>query len=138
MDWTVAPFEGANHRPALVVNGIGGTDIVAVEARVGKSLTLGDIYPILLQGQRPGVYFHVVAAETLREGVPVRWGWLPPFACGMILSGLGVGGLAFGLSVLGLDYLPWWLVAGLIGLGAVASAAYIRHARRTKAPLALS
>jgi EmrB/QacA subfamily drug resistance transporter len=54
---------------------------------------------------------------------------------GMVLAGLGLGGLAFGLSVLGLDYLPWWLIAALIGTGAVASAAYVVHARRTPTPV---
>ena len=54
---------------------------------------------------------------------------------GMLLAGLGVGGLAFGLSVLGLDYLPWWFVAALVGIGAVATAAYVVHARRTPAPV---
>jgi EmrB/QacA subfamily drug resistance transporter len=54
---------------------------------------------------------------------------------GMVLAGLGVGGLAFGLSVLGLDYLPWPAVAALIGGGALASLAYVAHARRTPAPV---
>jgi len=68
--------------------------------------------------------------ENIRAEAPA------PFdVSGMILAGLGVGGLAFGLSVLGLDYLPWWLVASLIGGGAIASAAYVRHARRTPAPM---
>jgi EmrB/QacA subfamily drug resistance transporter len=54
---------------------------------------------------------------------------------GMVLAGLGVGGLAFGLSVLGLDYLPWGFVGALIAVGAAASAAYVVHARRTPAPV---
>ncbi len=54
---------------------------------------------------------------------------------GMVLAGLGVGGLAFGLSVLGLDYLPRVIVGALIAAGAVASAAYVVHARRTPAPV---
>src|SRR4029078_9857320 len=29
---------------------------------------------------------------------------------GMVLAGLGIGGLAFGLSVAGLNFLPWWIV----------------------------
>src|SRR5712691_3033339 len=59
-----------------------------------------------------------------------------PFdVAGMVLAGLGVGGLAFGLSVLGLDYLPWGIVGALIAVGAVASAAYVAHARRTPAPV---
>jgi EmrB/QacA subfamily drug resistance transporter len=59
-----------------------------------------------------------------------------PFdARGMVLAGLGVGGVAFGLSVLGLDYLPWPAVAALIGVGALAWIAYLAHARRTAAPV---
>ena len=40
MDWTVARFEGANHNPTLVVNGIGGTGVVSVEVAVGEAITL--------------------------------------------------------------------------------------------------
>jgi MFS family permease len=54
---------------------------------------------------------------------------------GMVLAGLGIAGLAFGLSVLGLDYLPWPVVAALIGGGALATLAYIAHARRAEAPV---
>ncbi len=43
-------------------------------------------------------------------------------------------GVAFGLSVLGLNFLPWWIVAGLIGGGAVFIVAYLAHARRTRYP----
>ena len=56
-------------------------------------------------------------------------------ARGMMLAGLGVGGLSFGLSVLGLEYLPWPAVAALIGGGALASLAYVAHARRHPAPV---
>jgi EmrB/QacA subfamily drug resistance transporter len=54
---------------------------------------------------------------------------------GFVLSGLGIGGLAFGLSVLGLEYLPVWIVASLLGVGAVSTAAYIVYARRNPAPI---
>jgi hypothetical protein len=40
MDWTVAPYEASNHCPTLVVNGMGGTGVVRVEARVGEVVTL--------------------------------------------------------------------------------------------------
>jgi hypothetical protein len=40
MDWTVASFEGANHSPTLVVNGVAGAGVVPVEVRVGESVTL--------------------------------------------------------------------------------------------------
>jgi EmrB/QacA subfamily drug resistance transporter len=53
---------------------------------------------------------------------------------GMALAGLGIAGLAFGLSVLGLNFLPWTVVAGLIAGGAAFTVAYIVHARRTAIP----
>ncbi|HET7847792.1 MAG TPA: MFS transporter [Pseudolabrys sp.] len=53
---------------------------------------------------------------------------------GMVLAGLGIGGLAFGLSVLGLNYLPWMVVAALIIGGACFIGAYLVHARQTSNP----
>jgi EmrB/QacA subfamily drug resistance transporter len=53
---------------------------------------------------------------------------------GMALAGLGIAGIAFGLSVLGLNFLPWTVVAGLIGGGAIFTTAYLMHARRTPVP----
>ena len=32
------------------------------------------------QGWFPGVYVHVVGAQTLKEGTPIDIGWLPPMA----------------------------------------------------------
>jgi EmrB/QacA subfamily drug resistance transporter len=59
-----------------------------------------------------------------------------PFdARGMLLAGVGIGGLAFGGSVLGLDFLPLPVVLALIGGGAVATYAYVVHARRVSAPV---
>jgi len=54
---------------------------------------------------------------------------------GFILSGVAVAGLAFGLSVLGLEFLPTKLVASLICAGAVAAVAYVIHAKSTPAPI---
>ena len=54
---------------------------------------------------------------------------------GFVLSALAIGGLAFGFSVMGLDFLPVWAVAALLGGGAAATVAYIFHARRTPAPI---
>lgn len=53
---------------------------------------------------------------------------------GLLLSGVAVAGLAFGLSVAGLDLLPWPLVGGLVLFGAAAAYAYVRHARNAAAP----
>jgi EmrB/QacA subfamily drug resistance transporter len=53
---------------------------------------------------------------------------------GLILCGLAVAGLAFGLSVAGFDILPWPLVTALVTGGAVAALAYAMHAKRVAAP----
>jgi EmrB/QacA subfamily drug resistance transporter len=53
---------------------------------------------------------------------------------GMIYAGLGIAGIAFGLSVAGLNFLPWPVVASLIVGGAIFIAAYIVHARHTAVP----
>ena len=59
-----------------------------------------------------------------------------PFdATGFVLAGVGIGGLAFGLSTAGMNYLPASVVIALVGAGALSTVAYIRHARRSPAPL---
>jgi EmrB/QacA subfamily drug resistance transporter len=54
---------------------------------------------------------------------------------GFVLSGVGIAGLAFGLSVMGLAFLPNEIVAALLATGAVATAAYVLHARRAASPI---
>jgi EmrB/QacA subfamily drug resistance transporter len=54
---------------------------------------------------------------------------------GFMLSGLGIGGLAFGLSVMGLDFLPVSIVVTLLCVGAVSTTAYVVHAKRSPAPI---
>jgi EmrB/QacA subfamily drug resistance transporter len=54
---------------------------------------------------------------------------------GLVLAGVGLAGLAFGLSVAGLNLLPWPVVAALISSGAVSMALYLRHARHTASPV---
>ncbi|HEY0224398.1 MAG TPA: MFS transporter [Pseudolabrys sp.] len=53
---------------------------------------------------------------------------------GMVLAGLGIAGVAFGLSVLGLNFLPWWIVVALVASGACFIVAYLLHARHTENP----
>ena len=52
----------------------------------------------------------------------------------MVLAGLGIAGVAFGLSVLGLNFLPWTVVAALVVGGVFFIAAYLVHARHTANP----
>ncbi len=53
---------------------------------------------------------------------------------GLILAGLGIGGVAFGLSILGLNFLPWPIVAALVSGGTALIIAYLVHAKRTPYP----
>ena len=54
---------------------------------------------------------------------------------GLVLAGIGLGGIAFGLSVAGLNLLPWSVVAALIAIGSISMTLYVIHARRTTSPV---
>jgi EmrB/QacA subfamily drug resistance transporter len=66
----------------------------------------------------------------------VRADQVEPFDfVGMALVGLGVGGLAFGLTVTGINFVPGSVIAALIAGGAAATFVYIVHARRVPSPV---
>ena len=54
---------------------------------------------------------------------------------GMVLAGIGLAGIAFGLSVAGLNLLPWSVVGALVAIGSISMTLYIIHARRTGSPV---
>jgi EmrB/QacA subfamily drug resistance transporter len=54
---------------------------------------------------------------------------------GFLLSGCAIAGLAFGLSAMGLEFLPTSVVASLLCGGAISAGAYLIHARRTPVPI---
>src|ERR1700742_9431 len=54
---------------------------------------------------------------------------------GLVLAGVGLAGIAFGLSVAGLNLLPWSVVAALVGIGAISMTLYVIHSRRTASPV---
>jgi len=54
---------------------------------------------------------------------------------GMLLAGIGLAGIAFGLSVAGLNLLPWTIVAALVTIGTIAMTLYVLHARQTGSPV---
>ena len=54
---------------------------------------------------------------------------------GLVLAGIGLAGIAFGLSVAGLNLLPWSIVAVLVGIGSISMTLYVLHARRTGSPV---
>jgi EmrB/QacA subfamily drug resistance transporter len=77
-----------------------------------------------------GIVLATIFIEDVRAESP------DPFdPLGAVLAGLGIGGLVFGGSLLGLNFLPTGVVVGLIVLGAAAAYAYVLHARRTPAPV---
>jgi MFS family permease len=67
---------------------------------------------------------------------PIRGETLQRFDLyGMMLSGVGLAGIAFGLSVAGLNLLPWPIVAALVVIGAISMTLYVMHARKTGSPV---
>lgn len=73
---------------------------------------------------------------ALRFIDPIKSETQEPFDLyGMVLAGVGLAGIAFGLSVAGLNLLPWSTVAALIAGGAIAMTLYVIHARRTGSPV---
>ena len=54
---------------------------------------------------------------------------------GFILSGIGLSGLAFGITTIGQGLFPTHVVLALLAAGVVGCTLYVRHARRAPAPL---
>ena len=54
---------------------------------------------------------------------------------GMVLAGIGLAGIAFGLSVAGLNLLPWSVVAALVAIGSISMTLYVIHGRKTASPV---
>jgi EmrB/QacA subfamily drug resistance transporter len=77
-----------------------------------------------------GIYLALRYIDPIRSENPERFDLK-----GLVLAGVGLGGLAFGLSVAGLNLLPWTVVAALIGVGAISMLLYLRHARETASPV---
>ncbi|MHA1517410.1 MAG: MFS transporter, partial [Alphaproteobacteria bacterium] len=77
-----------------------------------------------------GIYLAARFIENFREeSVP------PLDVKGFFLSGIGLAGLAFGITVIGQPLFPPAFVAGLLTVGAIACTLYVRHALSVSAPL---
>ena len=77
-----------------------------------------------------GVILATIYIEDVKAESP------DPFdAKGAALAGLGIAGLVFGGSTLGLNFLPTGIVLAMIAIGAASTVAYVLHARRTPAPI---
>jgi EAL domain-containing protein (putative c-di-GMP-specific phosphodiesterase class I)/CHASE2 domain-containing sensor protein len=90
-DYSVDPHSIPNLSANAIVSGhfdprfVRGKDVI-----VGwSSDALGDRFFVPMTGLMGGVYVQVIAAETLKAGIPVHLGWIPLF-----LVALGVAALA--------------------------------------------
>lgn len=134
-----------NYRPdwaiqALSIPTVSFADVarkgVPREMIAGKDVVIGptaasanDMHHIVSQGWLPGVYFHVIGAETLRRGIPDYWGWLPAFFTGLGLALVQLYarrtlmiGLTVGAAIVLLGALPIYLDEHLITVDVVPGA----------------
>ncbi len=77
-----------------------------------------------------GIFLALKYIDPIRSENPERFDLY-----GLVLAGLGLGGIAFGLSVAGLNLLPWTVIVALVGIGTASMTLYVIHARRTQSPV---
>jgi EAL domain-containing protein (putative c-di-GMP-specific phosphodiesterase class I) len=72
---------------------VGRSQIVGRKFVVGWTSSTNEVKPLPLGEFLPAVYFHVIAAQTLKNGPPVDLGWVPAFlvVAAMICTGVGRG-----------------------------------------------
>ncbi len=77
-----------------------------------------------------GIFMALRYIDPIRSENPERFDLY-----GLVLAGIGLGGIAFGLSVAGLNLLPWTVVVALVAVGSISMTLYVIHARRTGSPV---
>jgi EmrB/QacA subfamily drug resistance transporter len=77
-----------------------------------------------------GIFMALRYIDPIRSENPERFDLY-----GLVLAGIGLGGIAFGLSIAGLNLLPWTIVAALVAIGSISMTLYVIHARRTASPV---
>src|SRR3979409_529320 len=77
-----------------------------------------------------GIVMALRYIDPIRSEAPERFDLY-----GLVLAGIGLGGIAFGLSIAGLNLLPWAVVVALVAVGSISMTLYVRHARRTASPV---
>jgi EAL domain-containing protein (putative c-di-GMP-specific phosphodiesterase class I)/CHASE2 domain-containing sensor protein len=58
---------------------------------LGVTSSVTELRPLPFGDFVPGVYFHVIAAQTLKRGAPVDLGWTPVFLAVAVIVATGVG-----------------------------------------------
>ncbi len=96
---------------------ISGKDVIIGPATV----EMGDMFRLPGTGLISGVYFNVLAAETLKRGVPVEYSWFGPWLMGIIVTAAFMRSRRkllrrsiFGAGVVGLLSIPLFLEHNLI------------------------
>jgi EmrB/QacA subfamily drug resistance transporter len=77
-----------------------------------------------------GIFLALRYIDPIRSEKPERFDLY-----GLLLAGIGLAGIAFGLSIAGLNLVPWPTVIALIAIGSMAMTLYVIHARRTHSPV---
>jgi EmrB/QacA subfamily drug resistance transporter len=77
-----------------------------------------------------GIFMAMRFIDPIKSENPERFDLM-----GMVLAGVGLAGIAFGLSVAGLNLLPWSVVGSLVAIGAISMTLYVIHSRKVASPV---
>jgi diguanylate cyclase len=95
-------------------------------------MTQNDVHSMPGWGQRPGIKFQALGAETLKSGKPIDWGWPPLFLIALLFSAvmLSQSGLKYSRTVtwlgnFGIIAASTWLTVTSIGNNPLPSVAFL-------------